>query len=60
MTHPMLSHRQRLQAIARQAMRERGFSPDFSAAPVAQAAQLTQPASAHDPTVRDLRQLLWC
>jgi VacB/RNase II family 3'-5' exoribonuclease len=60
MTQDMTRHRQRLQAIARRAMRERGFLPEFSAAAVAQAEQLTQPASDGDPALRDLRQLLWC
>src|SRR5882724_1906170 len=60
MTQDTTRHRQRLQAIAQRAMRERGFLPEFSAAAVAQAEQLTQPASDQDPTLRDLRQLLWC
>jgi len=60
MTQDMTRHRQRLRAIARRAMRERGFLPEFSAAAVAQAEQLTQPASDGDPALRDLRQLLWC
>ena len=60
MTQDMIRHRQRLQAIARRAMRERGFLPEFSAAAIAQAEQLTQPVSDGDPALRDLRQLLWC
>lgn len=60
MTQDMTRHRQRLRAIAQRAMHERGFLPEFSAAAVAQAEQLTQPASDGDPALRDLRQLLWC
>jgi VacB/RNase II family 3'-5' exoribonuclease len=60
MTQNMIHHRQRLQAIAQRAMRERGFLPEFSTAAIAQAEQLTQPASDRDPALRDLRQLLWC
>ena len=60
MTQDTTRHRQRLQAIAQRAMRERGFLPEFSAAAVAQAEQLTQPASDEDPALGDLRQLLWC
>lgn len=60
MTQETKRHRQRLRAIAQRAMRERGFLPEFSAAAVAQAEQLTQPASDGDPALRDLRQLLWC
>ncbi len=41
-------------------MRERGFLPELSPAAIAQAEQLTQPASDQDPALRDLRQLLWC
>ena len=53
-------HRYRLQAIARRAMVERGFRPEFAKAALAEAEQLTQPAPVHTPTVRDLRHLLWC
>jgi VacB/RNase II family 3'-5' exoribonuclease len=60
MTQDTTRHRQRLQAIAQRAMRERGFLPEFSTAARAQAEQLTQPASDGGPALRDLRQLLWC
>lgn len=60
MTQDTTHHRQRLRAIAQRAMREHGFLPEFPAAAVAQAEQLTQPASDGDPALRDLRQLLWC
>jgi VacB/RNase II family 3'-5' exoribonuclease len=53
----MTAHRF-LQQLARAAMRERGFEPDFPAAATAQADAATPPA---DPFARrDLRHLLWC
>ena len=59
----MSSPRRFLQEVARDAMRERGFEPDFSQAAQAQVAELEQKA----PTVnapsqdrRDLRNLIWC
>ena len=55
----MSNARATLRAIARQAMLERGFEPDYSPAAVAQVQQLSEhvrPASDR----RDLRHLLWC
>ena len=40
-------------------MRERGFLPDFSAAVLAETAELKHAAATPDATVRDLRSLLW-
>lgn len=40
-------------------MLERGLLPDFSAAAVAQTAAITQAATDTDPSVRDLRSLIW-
>ena len=54
----MSSPRAFLQQIARQAMRDRGFEPDFSPAALAQVAQLHSAAPADGR--RDLRDLLWC
>ena len=54
----MSSPRAFLQQIARQAMRDRGFEPDFSPAALAQVAGLA-PAASTDGR-RDLRNLLWC
>jgi exoribonuclease-2 len=54
----MSSPRAFLQQIARQAMRDRGFEPDFSPAALAQVAGLA-PAAPTDGR-RDLRNLLWC
>jgi VacB/RNase II family 3'-5' exoribonuclease len=54
----MSSPRRFLQEVAREAMRDRGFEPDFSRAAEAQVAALRGPA-AHDGR-RDLRELIWC
>src|SRR5258705_8590969 len=54
----MSSSRRFLQEIAHQAMRERGFEPEFSQAAQAQVARLQGPAPADGR--RDLRKLLWC
>ena len=53
-----MSSRGYLQQIARQAMRDRGFEPDFSQAAQAQASR-TQAAAAPGGR-RDLRSLAWC
>jgi VacB/RNase II family 3'-5' exoribonuclease len=49
-----------LDGIARRAMIERGLQPDFSPAALAQLKTITRAASESDPSIRDLRQLLWC
>jgi exoribonuclease-2 len=54
----MSSSRGFLQQIARQAMRDRGFEPDFSQDAQAQAAAIQAAAPAGDR--RDLRNLAWC
>ena len=46
-----------LKSIARRAMLDHGLQPDFSAQALTQASSITQPSS--DPSVRDLRALLW-
>jgi exoribonuclease-2 len=63
----MPNARATLKAIARQAMVERGFEPDYSQAAVAQVTQLPEPASLKGGRPfdvaqgrRDLRHLLWC
>ena len=53
-----MSSRGFLQEIAREAMRDRGFEPDFSQAAQAQVAQLHGAAAPNGR--RDLRDLLWC
>jgi VacB/RNase II family 3'-5' exoribonuclease len=60
----MSSSRKFLQEIARDAMRDRGFEPDFSPDALAQVAELErQPPTSNSqlPSVpRDLRTLPWC
>jgi exoribonuclease-2 len=53
-----MTPRARLQAIARQAMRDRGFDPDFPAAALAQLQQIPD-AAADRSGRRDLRERLW-
>lgn len=60
MSQSRQSHRLRLQAIARRAMIERGFFPEFSDDVLVMTQQLTQAATANDAAIRDLRGLLWC
>jgi exoribonuclease-2 len=52
----MISQKQELEAIARDAMRSHGLEPDFPSAARAQLAGLTP---AHDNGIRDLRSLPW-
>jgi exoribonuclease-2 len=54
----MSSPRRFLQEVAREAMRDRGFEPDFSDAAEAQVAALPGPAAPDGR--RDLRDLIWC
>jgi exoribonuclease-2 len=49
---------QDLEAIARQAMLDKGLLPDFSAPALKQLSTITQPATSA-PGIRDLRSLLW-
>jgi len=55
-----MSGKEQLQHIAHDAMLQRGLLPDFSAAALAQSAQITQPARESNAAIRDLRALLWC
>jgi len=56
----MTTDRDRLRAIATEAMRARGLEPEFPPDAVAEAAALrAAPASTEEP-VRDLRALPWC
>ena len=52
-------NRHDLRAIARKAMVDRGLLPDFSPAVEAEVKALTVPEDQHDPSIRDLRSLLW-
>ena len=53
------SNQHDLRAIAQEAMRQRGLLPEFSAEAMAEAARLSGPGQDKDPTIRDLRELLW-
>jgi VacB/RNase II family 3'-5' exoribonuclease len=53
-------NREQLVAIARRAMVERGFLPEFSPAVEAETLALDGAPSEADPSVRDLRGRLWC
>jgi exoribonuclease-2 len=56
-----LADRALLKDVARRAMIERGFEPDFSPAVATQVRQLSEgPAEAGHYDRRDLRHLLWC
>jgi VacB/RNase II family 3'-5' exoribonuclease len=55
----MTNPRATLRAIARQAMLERGFEPDYPPAAVAQTQHVAEDATAAGE-YRDLRQLPWC
>lgn len=61
----MTGHRSDLEAIARRAMTERGFLPDFSEAARREARRAAESGGAEDggaedgPGTRDLRDLLW-
>jgi exoribonuclease-2 len=48
-----------LRRIARQAMLQRGFLPDFSAAALQQSASTAAAPRVAEPAIRDLRALLW-
>ncbi len=60
MSLPIPPRKSSLQAIARQAMLDRGLLPDFSPEALAEIAALTGPAREADPAIRDLRDRLWC
>jgi VacB/RNase II family 3'-5' exoribonuclease len=51
--------RNQLKSIARRAMLQRGLLPDFSAEVVAETSSITKAAGASDPSLKDLRRLLW-
>lgn len=49
-----------LRAIAHQAMLDRGLEPDLPPAVIEQLREIQGPARDAQPSIRDLRQLLWC
>jgi len=60
MNRPDIANRERLRAIAKRAMIQRGLLPDFSPAALAETAGLTAAAGVTGPSIRDLRDRLWC
>ncbi|HET9000597.1 MAG TPA: RNB domain-containing ribonuclease, partial [bacterium] len=59
MSEPTTSSRHDLQTIARRAMVERGFLPDFGAGVLTELGAILGPAATQIPSVRDLSGLLW-
>jgi VacB/RNase II family 3'-5' exoribonuclease len=59
MSKPTTSSRHDLQTIARRAMLERGFLPDFGAAVLTELGAIPGPAATQIPSVRELSGLLW-
>src|SRR6266481_982192 len=51
--------RNQLRSIARRAMLQRGLLPDFSAEVVAETSSIANAATTSEPSVKDLRRLLW-
>ncbi|HLC05818.1 MAG TPA: RNB domain-containing ribonuclease [Anaerolineales bacterium] len=60
MNQPSLPRRDEIRVIAERAMVQRGLLPDFSAAVLAETDALVTAAAETDPSIRDLRGLLWC
>ncbi|HEX2227678.1 MAG TPA: RNB domain-containing ribonuclease [Candidatus Binatia bacterium] len=53
-------HRYILRRLARQAMLERGLLPEFSPEVLAELDDISGPATRTDPSIHDLRHLIWC
>ena len=56
---PRLPNRNELKAIAHRAMIQRGLQPDFSPAVLEETHAFAKAAAETDPSIRDLRSLLW-
>jgi exoribonuclease-2 len=54
------SNREQLRAIAHRAMTERGLQPDFPPAALAEIEAIEAAGTDAGPSIRDLRDLLWC
>jgi exoribonuclease-2 len=54
------SNREQLRGIAHRAMTQRGLLPDFSPAVLAETEAIGKAATDTGPSIRDLRDLLWC
>ena len=52
--------RDKLKVIAQRAMIQRGLLPDFSFAVLAETDAIVTAAAETDPSIRDLRDFLWC
>jgi VacB/RNase II family 3'-5' exoribonuclease len=59
MNRPPMSRRAELRAIAHRTMIQRGLRPDFSPAVLAETDAITSAAVETNPSIRDLRGLLW-
>jgi ribonuclease R len=59
MNRPPMSSRAELRAIAHRTMIQRGLRPDFSPAVLAETDAITSAAVETNPSIRDLRGLLW-
>ncbi len=57
---PNISSRDQLKAIAHRAMIQRGLLPDFAPTVLAETEAIVAAAAEADPSIRDLRGLLWC
>src|SRR4051812_2969521 len=55
--HPRLTE---LAEIARKAMLDHGLEPDMPRDVMREVAEIAGPAQDDDPSIRDLRSLLWC
>jgi exoribonuclease-2 len=53
-------HRDLLVELAHQAMIDKGLAPDFDPSVKQQLTTLNAPSEDDDPSIRDLRDLLWC
>src|SRR3954451_15107269 len=49
-----------LAELARQAMRDHGLDPDMPPEAIRELDEIRGPANEADPSIRDLRTLLWC
>jgi len=60
MGQPNFASRETLKVIAHRAMIQRGLLPNFSFAVFAETDAIATAAAETDPSIRDLRDLLWC
>ena len=60
MNRSSTSNQEQLRGIAHRAMTQRGLLPDFSPAVLAETEAIGKAATDTGPSIRDLRDLLWC